>query len=853
MAAPVVAFVVAMTLGRLLRDEAFGLSLVHPAVGIGAVWLAGTSRWRCRAGVLALIFVLATAVAFLTQLPLTSSAFLSASTTAGAAAGALLIHRLWRAGPALRSAGDGVRLVAASLVAGGAATAATWLQPAGLSDVAPAWFSAIIFTRAVLGCLLVIGLVGGWRTWVTGPGGHRPDSRAVTVDGLLACAVYWLVFVVASPLPIAFLAIPVTLWIASRGEVVRVLLHSCTVGLLTVGLTAGGYGPFSLAGIEQGTVLAQAYIAVVAVIGLGLVLSRSEVQSAQDHARAADTELDQAREATPVGVVRVHVPDHGAGVVLGANPAACRLLGFSENSVRGVAYTDLVESHERSAVEAALRTSAHRAEAWSGDVTHRLASGPARQLHVTLTRGVGRDRGSTVNVQLVDVSAQWASHERFHIEVHDPGTDLPNGDLLVHTIAHAIYQSALRGGAAAVVLLAPAPVGGVDLALEPRIGDQALRAMAARLRAAARPQDTVALTSARDLAVCCPTVGGPDELGTLADHYLSVVTGTIAMADQTMTLRAHGGVALSDAATNPRELLRRAGYALKHAKATNASGVQIYTPELTANAERLVAVARDLRRAIGAGEFVLHYQPIIDIHRGATVALEALVRWQHPTHGLLAPAAWMDVAESQGHIVAIGEWVLAEACRELARLRGEGFDLTMQVNVSARQLEQPGVAELVRATLLSTGIPGPGLTLEVTETHLLQVDTRLADELHQLRREGVRIAADDFGTGFSSLQALIQIPLDDLKIDRSFVAGLPDDLRSRAVVHGILGLARGLNAAVIAEGVEHPAQARALRRAGCRLAQGYLWSRPLPPDQLRTYLHATGATALSAPQDRASA
>lgn len=227
---------------------------------------------------------------------------------------------------------------------------------------------------------------------------------------------------------------------------------------------------------------------------------------------------------------------------------------------------------------------------------------------------------------------------------------------------------------------------------------------------------------------------------------------------------------------------------------------------------------------------------MVDIATGATTAVEALVRWDHPHRGLLPPASWIGIAETHGTIVEIGNWVLREACTQIAALRADGHDLTIQVNVSARQLREADIAAQVLDALAAARAHPTWLVLEVTETHLLHVDDSLIETLEGLRRRGVRIAVDDFGTGFSTLQAVTQMPVDELKIDRSFVQGLGTDPRSAAVVNGVIGIARGMGATVVAEGVETPDEARALVQAGCSLAQGFFFSRPLPGDVLRHYL-----------------
>jgi diguanylate cyclase len=280
----------------------------------------------------------------------------------------------------------------------------------------------------------------------------------------------------------------------------------------------------------------------------------------------------------------------------------------------------------------------------------------------------------------------------------------------------------------------------------------------------------------------------------------------------------------------------------------------VYDARLREASEQRLRIESDLRAALRDGQLVLHYQPIVDLATGAVVAAEALVRWQHPERGMVPPGEFIDAAESTGLIVPLGGWVLEAAARQLAAWRAQGFmDLRVAVNVSARQLRGGRLLQQYRDAIAAAGaVCTPGcLEVELTEHTLVEdVDDNLR-LLGELRAMGVRIAIDDFGTGLSSLAYLKRLPIDKLKIDRSFVAGLPDERGDRAIVAAALSMARALDLRVVAEGVETTAQRDALREMGCDLAQGWLYGRAVPADQfaalLRPPVAAPRAEALAVP------
>ena len=293
-------------------------------------------------------------------------------------------------------------------------------------------------------------------------------------------------------------------------------------------------------------------------------------------------------------------------------------------------------------------------------------------------------------------------------------------------------------------------------------------------------------------------------------------------------------------------LLRHADTALYQSKAEGGGGYRLFDPEMDRRAHARLQLEQGLRRAIERGEFLLHYQAQIDLASGTVTGAEALVRWQHPEGRLVPPGEFIPLAEDMGYIGAIGEWVLREACTEALRWPPA---LRVSVNVSARQLTRPDFTATVREILEDTGLPPGRLEIEITESALMSDPARAIATLEELQELGIQIAMDDFGTGYSSLGQLKRLPLQRLKIDKSFVQDVPDDANEVVIVEAILGLARQLKRIVVAEGVETESQLAFLRERGCDEAQGYLIAKPVPAAEFRALLKGTNFLRRELPTD----
>lgn len=395
--------------------------------------------------------------------------------------------------------------------------------------------------------------------------------------------------------------------------------------------------------------------------------------------------------------------------------------------------------------------------------------------------------------------------------LYDPLTGLPTRELFHDRLRQSIARADRRKGALAVLLAAPSA----------DIDDGALAAAGKRLAAAVRRTDTVARVAEATFAVIQTDLDGFDAATFLAQKLLNEIG-----------VPAHVGIALyPDDAGTPEQLTSRAEAALDTARKTS-SAFAFHAAELTAEAEDSVRLARDLRSALSADELRLHYQPKLELASGRIVGAEALMRWQHPRHGMLMPDTFIQIAEECELMAPLGRWALEQACRDAAGWpQNAGAPVRVAVNVAPVQFEEPDFAEILEAALAASGLPADRLEIEITESSLMRDPEAVAGVLVRLGQLGVGITVDDFGTGYSALIYLRRFPVDTLKIDRTFVAPLPDSRNDAAIVRAIIGLARSLNLRVIAEGVANDAQREFLAAEGCDEIQGFHIGEAVPSDQ----------------------
>jgi len=450
---------------------------------------------------------------------------------------------------------------------------------------------------------------------------------------------------------------------------------------------------------------------------------------------------------------------------------------------------------------------------------------------------------ASANVIADAIERHAADQALRHRVLHDALTGLPNRLSFVDSLTDALKRGAVSGTPVGILFLDLDHFKLINDSLGHHAGDELLRAVAPRLRAHLRPGDIVARFGGDEFGVLVDRLADEDEAVAIADRVATAFAEPYVMGGAEHFITASLGIAIarpsgSDPA-DPDMLIRDADAAMYRAKEHGRARCELFDAEMRARALQRLEVERELRKGLERSELALNYQPVVSLLSGEITAVEALVRWDHPTRGQLDPHEFIPVAEESGLIEPLGRWVQEEACRQILEWHEQRPDdrpIDLAVNLSARQVSHRGLADSVADVLARTGLDPVHLRLEITESVLVEESASAQATLEALSELGVRLVLDDFGTGYSSLAYLNRFPLDALKIDRSFVDALGVEQERTAIVEAIIGMARALSLDVIAEGVENDAQVSELRRLDCDFAQGHLFSRALPAEKITRLL-----------------
>jgi diguanylate cyclase (GGDEF)-like protein len=417
---------------------------------------------------------------------------------------------------------------------------------------------------------------------------------------------------------------------------------------------------------------------------------------------------------------------------------------------------------------------------------------------------------------------------------------LPNRPLLYDRLTQALAHSRRTRCVIAVIFLDLDHFKRVNDTLGHGPGDRLLQEVASRLKETLRTDDSVGRLGGDEFALILSDLTGPDDVSLAMQKVMHALELPFDLDGHEVFITASAGIALSPQdGVDPDTLIKKADTAMYRAKQMGRTNYQFYKSEMNDRSLERMSLDAHLRRALERKEFVLHYQPKVELASGQITGLEALIRWQHAEYGLVAPGRFISILEDNGLIVQVGEWVLGEACRQLDLWSNNQLPaLRMALNLSGRQLQQRGLETAIQRIVFESSVDPRLIELEITESVLMRDPEQAARILRRLKDMGIRLSVDDFGTGYSSLSYLKSFPLDALKIDRSFVKDLVSDSDDAAIVQAIIALARSLKLRTIAEGVEELSQLALLKAFGCDEYQGYYFSHPLPADQMAQLLES---------------
>lgn len=516
------------------------------------------------------------------------------------------------------------------------------------------------------------------------------------------------------------------------------------------------------------------------------------------------------------------ITGYGPEEVIGKNP---RLLssGLMEKTFYGKMWGRIVETGR-----------------WQGEIIDRRKSGESYPEWLSIS-ALKDEQGKISHYISVfaDISERKAVEQRMtHMAQHDFLTGLPNRMLLLDRMAQAFTHARRVGRKAAVMFLDLDRFKSINDMLGHVVGDKLLQEVASRISRTSRSGDTVCRLGGDEFVVMLTDIERTDDVSGIADKLLESVAGTCLIEGHEVEITTSIGISIfPDDGDDGSELLQHADAAMYHAKQSGRNYYHFFTSEMNRRAIERITIEKKLRHALERGEFALYYQPQIDLHTRRMVGAEALVRWRDADTGeMIPPARFIPIAEENGMIVPIGEWVLREACRQMAEWRKQGLpEIPIAVNISAVQFRQKSLVEYIRDTLRRHAIGPSSIEIEITETAVMQDAEAAIVLLHELKEMGVRLSMDDFGTGYSSLSHLKRLPIDKLKIDQSFVRDIVHDPDDAAIVSTIISMARNLKLQVLAEGVETGGQLEFLNQHGCDQAQGYYFAEPVPHDQFVAY------------------